>query len=185
MKNKTKLSNYDNSWYSPGKGPIIRLVWYFVNSIFLNSYIFPINKFKVLLLKLFGAKIGKGCVIKPNVNVKYPWKLKLGDYVWLGENVWIDNLDHVEIGSNACLSQGAMLLCGNHNYKLETFDLMTKRITLEEGSWVGAKSVVGPGVTMRSHAVLSVMSFANKDLEAYGIYSGVPAKFAKKREIGK
>ena len=101
----------------------------------------------------------------------------------IGENVWIDNLVQVTIGSNVCISQGAMLLCGNHNYKLPTFDLIVKPIVIENGAWVGAKSTVCPGVTMSSHSVLSVGSVASKDLASYSVYRGNPATFVTKRII--
>lgn len=141
----------------------------------------PISSVKVRLLRCFGAKIGKGVVIKPSVNIKYPWNLSIGDYTWIGENVWIDNLVQVTIGSNVCVSQGAMLLCGNHNYKKSTFDLMVGKIVLEDGCWVGAQSVVCPGITLHSHAVLGVASVANKNLDAYTIYQGNPAHMVRKR----
>ena len=120
-------------------------------------------------------QIGKGVVIKPSVNIKYPWKLIVGDHVWIGENVWIDNLAEVFISDNVCISQGAMLLTGNHNYKLSTFDLIIGTITLEDGVWIGAKSVVCPGVKCASHSVLTVGSIATKNLEPYIIYQGNPA----------
>ncbi|MDZ7624210.1 MAG: hypothetical protein U5J96_07185 [Ignavibacteriaceae bacterium] len=88
------------------------------------------NSFKIFALRFFGAKVGKGVIIKPCVNIKYPWFLEIGDNVWIGEEVWIDNLGKVKIGNNVCLSQGALLLCGNHNYKKETFDLIVGDITL-------------------------------------------------------
>ena len=183
--NKTDLSKYDNSWYHTGGSLMARLLWYFVNAIFFKSSWNISSGLKVRLLKLFGAKIGKGVNIKPCVNVKYPWNLSIGDYVWIGENCWIDNLAKVVIDHNACLSQGAMLLCGNHNYKLETFDLMIGEIHIEEGAWVGAKAVVCPGVTMKSHSVLAVGSVASADLDAYGIYRGNPAIKIKERVIEK
>jgi len=135
------------------------------------------------LLRIFGAKIGKAVNIKPKVNIKYPWLLKIGDHSWIGEGVWIDNLGRVKIGSNVCISQGAMLLTGNHNYKKSTFDLQVEEIVLEDGVWIGAKSIVGPGVTCKSHAVLAINSVATSDLDAYGIYQGTPAKFMRKRKI--
>ena len=125
---------------------------------------------------MFGAKIGQGVVIKPTVNIKYPWNLIIGNHVWIGEEVWIDNLGQVSIGDHACISQGALLLCGNHNYRKPTFDLMVGNITLEEGAWVGAKAIVGPGVTMKSHAVLSAGSVAGSDLESWSIYRGNPTQ---------
>ena len=107
----------------------MRFFWYFINVIFFKSSFFPFNFLKIFLLQLFGCSLGKGVVIKPNVNIKYPWKLSLGNYVWIGESVWIDNLDNVTIGNHVCISQGAILICGSHNYKKQSFDLITKEIT--------------------------------------------------------
>lgn len=183
MDNETNLSRYDNSWYKPGKNRIVQLIWYFVNVLFFVCPLNPFSSLKVFLLKAFGAQLGKGVVIKPGVNIKYPWRLIIGNYTWIGENVWIDNLEDVSIGSNCCISQGAMLLCGNHNYKKETFDLITEKITLENGVWIGAQSIVCPGVTCKSHSILAVQSVATSDLEAYRIYQGNPAKEIRKRII--
>lgn len=138
---------------------------------------------KVALLRLFGAKIGQSVTIKPGVNVKYPWFLAIGNHVWIGEEVWIDNLTQVTIHDNVCLSQGAMLLTGNHDYRRRAFDLVVKPITLEEGVWIGAKAVVCPGIHCHSHALLAVGSVATRPLEAYGIYQGNPAVWVRKREI--
>lgn len=183
MKNKTDLSKYDNSWYNTGGGFVKRLIWYFTNEWFLNCGWNVSSGLKVRLLRMFGAKIGRGVMIKPHVNIKYPWNLTIGDYAWVGEGVWIDNLVPILIGANAVLSQGAMLLCGNHNYKKPTFDLMVGEIHIEEGAWVGAQCTVCPGVTMHSHSVLTVGSIATKDCEAYGIYQGNPAVKVKERII--
>lgn len=181
--NKTDLSKYDNSWYNTGGGLVKRLVWYFINEWFINCGWLFISPIKVALLRLFGAKIGKGVMIKPHVNVKYPWNLTIGDYAWIGEGVWIDSLVPIHIGANAVVSQGAMLLTGNHNYKSFTFDLIVKEIHIEDGAWVGAQCTVCPGVTMGSHSVLTVGSIATKDCEAYGIYQGNPAALIKRRVI--
>ncbi|HEX3010345.1 MAG TPA: putative colanic acid biosynthesis acetyltransferase [Bacteroidales bacterium] len=178
---QTDLSRFDNSWYKPGAAPVKRILWYYINTWIFNSYWLPLSGLKCRLLRLFGAKVGKGVNIKPKVNIKYPWKLTIGDNAWIGEEVWIDNLDNVVVGNNCCISQGALLLCGNHNYKLETFDLITGKIILEEGVWVGAKSVVCPGVTCKSHSVLAVGSVATSNLEAYAIYQGNPAVRKKDR----
>lgn len=172
---KVDLSKYNNSWFSIGAEKMKVIIWYLVNICFLNCSWNPSSGFRIWLLRFFGAQIGQGVVIKPSVNIKYPWNLSIGDYTWIGENVWIDNLSQVTIGSNVCISQGAMLLCGNHNYKRPTFDLIVKPITIEDGAWVGAQSTVCPGVTMHSHSVLAVGSIASKDLMPYSIYRGNPA----------
>ncbi len=176
------LSKFSNEWYKPGS-KIRRGLWYLINTLFFTSAIpFP-SRFKVLLLKLFGAKIGTGVVIKPNINIKYPWFLEIGNNVWLGEGVWIDNLTDVRIGHNVCISQGAYIMTGNHNYKKETFDLMVKPVIIEDGVWVGAKAIVCPGVTLKSHSVISAGSVVTKNTEPFMVYQGNPASPIRKRTI--
>ena len=179
---KTDLSKFNNNWYNPGS-KLKMVAWYFTNALLFNNTLFPINSTKIKLLRLFGAKVGQGVLIKPSVNIKYPWLLEIGNNVWIGEGVWIDNLAKVTIGDNVCISQGAMLLCGNHDFKKSTFDLMIGEINIEDGAWIGAKTVVCPNVTCGSHSILTVGSIASKDLEPYGIYKGNPAVKIKERTI--
>ena len=183
MRLKTDLSKFYNSWYDPGAGLIKRTLWYFTNALFFLNPYFPFSSLKVILLRIFGANIGKGVVIKPRVNIKYPWKLTIGDFTWIGEQAWIDNLDKVQIGANCCLSQGAMLLCGSHDYGKISFDLITKPITLEDGAWIGAFAVVCPGVRCETHSVLAVSSVATKHLEAWSVYQGNPAVRKRPRMV--
>ncbi len=178
---QTDLSKYNNSWYNTGAGSLKRIFWFYTSAVFFQSNFFPIVGLKVFLLKLFGAKIGKGVMIKPSVNIKYPWNLTIKDYAWIGEDVWIDSLVPVSIGVSACISQGAYVLTGNHNYTLTTFDLIVKEVIIEDGAWIGAKSVVCPGVVCKSHSVLAVGSVATKNLDAYCIYQGNPAVKVKER----
>ena len=179
---KIDFSKYNNNNYYFGN-PLKRILWYFINMFFFKTMLpFPYS-FKAFLLKIFGAKIGKNIVIKPNINIKYPWFLTIGDNCWIGEGVWIDNLDEVITGDNVCISQGAYLLTGSHNYKKESFDLIVGKIILEEGVWIGARAVVCPNVTCKSHSILTVGSVATTDLEPYSIYQGNPAVFKRKRVI--
>lgn len=180
---KTNLSTYRNDHYRPGAGRLRIGLWYLVNVLFFINPLNPFSGLKVMLLRWFGARIGKGVLIKPGVNIKYPWLLRVGDHCWIGERVWIDNLVPVVLGDHVCLSQGAFLLTGNHDYKKSSFDLLTGEIHLEDGVWIGARATVCPGVTARSHAVLSVGSVATRDLEAYTIYQGVPAEAKRKRVV--
>lgn len=178
----TDLSKFSNTDYKPGpKWKIV--LWHLISLCFFRSGICPFSGVKVFILRIFGARIGKGVVIKPFVTIKYPWFLSIGDYSWIGEKVWIDNLSEVAIGSNCCISQGAMLLCGNHNYKKTTFDLIVLPITLEDGCWIGARSIMCPGVISKSQSILTVGSVATKDLDAYGIYTGNPAVKIRERII--
>lgn len=177
------LSSFTAKNFDKGAGFIRQTLWYFVNALLVRASWNPFMGIKIALLKLFGAKIGKGLVLKNNVCIKFPWKLIVGDNVWIGEYAWIDNLDKVTIGNNVCISQGALLLTGNHDYTQTSFDYRNAPIVIEDGAWVGAKSVVCPGVTMKSHAILTVGSISTKSLEAYGIYQGNPAKKIRERII--
>ena len=179
---KTDLSKYNNDWYKPGANLFVRIAWYIFNWAFFVSYC-PFNFVKIFLLRMFGAKIGKGVVLKPHINIKYPWKISIGENAWIGENVWLDSLGKITIGANACLSQGALLLCGNHNYKKSSFDLIVNDIILEDGVWIGAKAVVCGGVVAKSHSVLTSGSVATSTLEPYSVYQGNPAVKVKEREI--
>ncbi len=157
-------------------------IWHFVNYFIFNSAL-PWPYFtKQALLRLFGAKIGKGLVIKTKVRIKYPWRLSIGNHCWIGESVWIDNLENVAIGDNVCLSQGAMLLTGNHDYTLSDFPYKLGKIILEDGVWIGAKSIVCPGVVCKSHSILTVNSVATKELIQWKIYSGNPAVYIRERK---
>jgi putative colanic acid biosynthesis acetyltransferase WcaF len=140
-------------------------------------------KIKVQILRLFGAKVGHNVTIKPSVNIKYPWFLIIEDNVWIGEKVWIDNFVDVLIEDNVCISQGALLLTGNHDYTQIDFPLNSKSIIIEDGVWIGAKCIVVGGVLIETHAVLNTHSVASRNLEPYTINQGHPAIKIKCRVV--
>ncbi|MES1160564.1 MAG: colanic acid biosynthesis acetyltransferase WcaF, partial [Bacteroidota bacterium] len=145
---KTNLAIYRTTLVI-GASRYKQIAWYFVNIFFFKNPLLVFSSFKVWLLKLFGAKMGTGVVIKPSVNIKFPWKLRVGHHSWIGEGVWIDNLSEVIIGSNVTLSQGCLLLTGSHDHRKETFDFVTLPIILEEGAWICARATVLGGTTCR------------------------------------
>ncbi|MDO4932063.1 MAG: DapH/DapD/GlmU-related protein, partial [Prevotellaceae bacterium] len=112
-----------------------------------------------------------------------PWYLTIGDDCWLGEGCWIDNLDKVVIGSNVCISQGAMLLTGNHDYTIYNMPYRNAPIQIEDGAWIGAQATVCPGVTVHRNAILTVGSVATKDMDENGIYQGNPAVRIRDRKM--
>ncbi|MBM6962146.1 colanic acid biosynthesis acetyltransferase WcaF [Bacteroides caecigallinarum] len=183
MSNRVQLKTFTTGNFDKGAGTCKMILWYFINALFVRASWNPFMDIKIFLLRVFGAKIGKGLVIKNNVCIKFPWKLTIGNDVWLGEKCWIDNLDYVTIGNDVCISQGALLLTGNHDYTLSTFDYRNAPIVIEDGAWIGAKTVVCPGVTAKCHSILTVGSVATKDMEEYGIYQGNPARIVRKRNI--
>lgn len=173
---------FDTKDFNHGAPMIKVLLWYFTDTLIFRSGIIPFSVILVAILKLFGAKIGKDVRVKPFIHIKYPWRLTLGDHSWLAE-CYIENLAPVIIGKNVCVSQEAMLLTGNHNFKKSTFDLIVDGITLEDGVWIGARATVCPGVVCKSHSVLAVGSVATKDLEEYSVYQGNPAVKVRDRII--
>jgi putative colanic acid biosynthesis acetyltransferase WcaF len=180
---KIDLESYNNYPYHPGGSMFKRVLWHYVSGFIFKTSLFPIYDIKVALLRLFGAKIGKQVEIKPCVNIKYPWMLTIDDEVWIGENVWIDNIAMVTISSNVCISQGATILTGSHNYKKTSFDLITGTVTIENGAWIGALATVNQGLIIGSHAVLTTGSVATKNLQPYSIYQGNPAMKIRDRVI--
>lgn len=180
MSRKVDLSQYNKAGYHPGRNAFVRALWYVTNMLFYKTSWCTCYGLKRCLLRAYGAKVGAKVVIKPCVNIKYPWHLTIGENSWIGEDVWIDNLADVTIGRNCCISQGAMLLCGNHDYTKESFDLITGEIVLKDGAWVGAKAIVCPGVTMGEGSMLTAGSVATKDIAEDAIYQGNPAVEKKK-----
>jgi putative colanic acid biosynthesis acetyltransferase WcaF len=177
------LSTFNNSWYNPGRGFLVRTLWHFVNALFLQNPLNPSSRIKISILRLFGAKIGEGVVLKPSINVKYPWNLEIGNYTWIGENAWLDSLAPIRIGNNACISQGAYFCTGNHDWTDPAFGLVVKPIIIEDGAWVGARTTVLPGVTVKSHSVVAAGSVIGKDTEPNMVYAGNPAVKVKERTI--
>ena len=127
------------------------LFWYITSNLFFNTFI-PGSNFRIFLLRLFGSKIGHNVVIKPFVKIKYPWKLQIGDYSWIGEEVWIDNIFNVYIGSNTCVSQGVYICSANHNFKKIDFELLECEVRIGNSCWISAKSVIGPNVNISDNS---------------------------------
>jgi len=175
------LSSYDNSWYSPGRSVVARTLWFFVGSPMIRCQLLPFSSIRRFILRCFGARLERGVVIKPGVRVKYPWLLSIGEHSWIGEDVWIDNLVEVRIGANCCLSQGAYLCTGNHDWSDPFFGLQVLPIVLEDGSWVGARALICPGVTVGQCGVAAAGSVITKSIPAFEIHSGNPAHCVKQR----
>ena len=177
----TDLSAYSSARFDRGASQFKEGLWLVVSLLLFRMCPFSFSALKRTVLRFFGAKIGRGVVIKPQVKVTFPWKLEVGDFVWLGEECWLLNLEKIVIKSNVCVSQRVFLCTGSHNSKLPTFDLITKPIVLEDGVWIGAGAWVGPGVNIGRQSILTACSVTTKNLEAGGIYRGNPAVLINKR----
>jgi len=170
------LGTYSNPKYDPGRGLLVRTLWYYVSLLLFEGGWFPLSGVKKWLLQCFGAQIGKGLVIKPHVRIKYPWRLTVGDHCWIGQEVWIDNLADVELGSHVCLSQRVYLCTGSHDHRSPGFELITKPIRIGNGAWIGAGSLVVCGITIGANALVAGGSVVIKDVPPATIVGGNPAK---------
>lgn len=152
-----------------------------ISLIVFQSGWFPFYGVKRWLLRVFGASVGRGVVLKPHVRIKFPWCCQLGNDCWIGEDVWIDNLANVQIANDVCLSQGAYLCTGSHDHRSTTFDLIVKPIVIEEQAWVAARSVVLQGVTIGQGAVVAAGSVVTGDVESGMIVGGSPCRVIGER----
>lgn len=175
-----RLDTFNNAGFERGASRLTEALWMTVGGILVSSWV-PGSLWRVGLLRLFGSRIGKGVVLKPGVRVKFPWRLTIGDYSWVGESVWIDNLAQVSLGQHVCVSQGVYFCTGSHDWSRQSFDLSVKPIAVGSHAWVGAKSKVGPGVVIGEGAVLTLGSTATRSLDPWVVHCGNPAVVLKKR----
>lgn len=176
------LNHYTLSDYTPGAPYWQQLLWYAIGSALVQSRFTP-SICKVWVLRRFGAQIGQGVRIKPGVRVKFPWRLLLGDFVWIGEDAWLDNLATITLESHVCISQGVYLCTGNHDWSHPHFPLKIAPIVIQQGSWIAARSLVAPGVVVGRGAILTLGSVAGRSLEPMTIYAGNPAQPIKCRKM--
>jgi putative colanic acid biosynthesis acetyltransferase WcaF len=174
------LRKYDNKSFDRGRSKLVECLWLLLDAVFVRSRL-PGCAHRRLILRAFGARVGKRVIIKPGARIKFPWRLEIGDDSWIGEDAWIDNLGTVKIGENCCISQGAYICTGSHDWGTATFDLIVNPARIGNCAWLGAHSVVGPGVNVGEGAVLSLGSVATSDLDGWAVYQGVPASFTKPR----
>ncbi len=170
------LSSFSHPEYNPGRGKIIRTVWYFLSLLVFESGWFPVSGIKASLLRRFGARIGKAVKIKPHVRIKYPWRLTVGDHCWIGQGVWIDNIEDVHIGDHVCISQLVYFCTGSHDHRKVSFDLVAKQIEIGNGAWIGARALLLGGVEIGANAIVAAGSVVTKPVEAGTFVGGSPAK---------
>ncbi len=164
-----------------GRPKPVEAVWYLLKcAFFLSPLPFP-SRLKCAILRAFGARVGRGVVLKPRVNIHFPWKLSIGDYAWIGEEVFILSLEPVTIGAHCCLSQRAFICTGNHDYRRPDMAYRSQPIVIQDGAWVGAQVFVSPGVTIGTDAVVAAGSVVTRSLPAEMVCSGNPCVPVKPR----
>jgi putative colanic acid biosynthesis acetyltransferase WcaF len=168
------LRKYDQSWFDRGKPGWLILLWWLVQAIAFPLTPQPLNGLRCWLLRLFGAKIGRGVMLRPTARFTYPWKIEIGDYSWIGDDVVFYSLDYIYIGCHCVISHQSYLCTGSHDLRDPAFGLMTKAIKIGNGAWIAADCFIAPGVTIGSNAVIGVRSNVFKDLPEAQVCWGNP-----------
>jgi putative colanic acid biosynthesis acetyltransferase WcaF len=174
-----QLRNYTTGGFDRGKPLWFEALWVMVKCVFfLNPVPWP-SAIRVALLRAFGARVGEGVVIRSQVNVTFPWRLAVGDHVWLGEEILILSLAPVTLESNVCISQRAFLCTGSHDFRAPKFDLITKPITVHSGSWVAAQAFIAPGVEIGEASMVAAGSVVLENVPSKTFVRGNPAVAVK------
>ena len=165
-----------------GKNAFVVQLWWLVESTFFRMSPQFMYGFRRSLLRLFGAKIGKKVIIRPSVKITYPWKVSIGDYSWVGDDVVLYSLGEIEIGKNVVISQKSYLCTGSHDYLQLDFPIFAKKITIKNECWLATDVFIAPGITIEEKTVIGSRSSVYKNMPSNKICIGNPAKILRDRK---
>jgi len=163
------------------RNQLARCCWRIVNATLFRYSPRILHGWRRFLLRSFGAKIGEGSRIYPEVRIWAPWNLECGEVVGVGDGAILYNQGMITIGKRAVISQGAHLCSGTHDYDQPGFPLVTKPIVIGAHAWVAAEAFIHPGVTIGEGTVVGARSVVTSDLPEWKVCSGFPAKVLKDR----
>ena len=175
------LSGYTTGGFDRGASRFKEAAWWVVRALFFQTILPWPSALRVALLRLFGATVGEGVVVRSRVNITFPWRFSAGNHVWIGEEVLVLSLAPVVIESNCCISQRAFLCTGSHDFFSPAFTLQTSPITIREGSWVAAGAFIAPGVQVGPESMVAAGSVALADVPPRAIVRGNPAVVVKQQ----
>lgn len=178
---KQDLSSFSLPDGFRGRSAVFVQFWWLVQStIFGCSPQFAYG-FRNWILRLFGAKVGKSVIIRPSVRITYPWKVEIGDYVWIGDNVELYSLGHIFIGNNSVISQRSYLCSADHDFSRPSFPIQAKNISISDQVWVASDVFIAPGVSIGEAAVIGARSSVFSDMPSGMVCMGSPCKPVKAR----
>ncbi|MCM3748263.1 WcaF family extracellular polysaccharide biosynthesis acetyltransferase [Paenibacillus pasadenensis] len=183
MRNRIRLDQYDQSWYSRGKSGLFVLLWWLVQGSLFRYSLHPMYAWRRFLLRLFGAQIGKGVQVRATARFTYPWKVSIGDYSWIGDDAEFYSLDRIEVGSHCVISQRSYLCTGSHDIADPAFGLITKPVVIRDGAWVASDVFVYPGVTVGVMGVVAARSTVTRPVPDGEVHAGTPAVYVKQRFV--
>ena len=163
------------------KEKIGRALWMLVGKPLFRLSFHNWHRFRASLLRLYGAKLGRGVSIRPTADIEVPWMIDIDDDATIGDHAILYSLGKIRIGKRAIISQYAHLCAGTHDYTDHTFRLIRAPVTIGDDVWIGADAFIGPGVSVGSLSVVGARSSTYKDLGHKQVYVGNPAKPVKER----
>ncbi len=175
------LGSYDQSDFDRGRSGWVILLWWLVQATIFPLTLHSMSGLRAKVLRLFGANIGRNVIIRPTARFTYPWKVEIGDYSWIGDDVVLYSLDRIHIGSHAVISQKSYLCTGSHDFQTRSFDLKTGTIHIGNGVWVAADCFVGPGVVIGANSIVGTRSTVLKSLASEQVCWGNPCKAQRER----
>ena len=164
-----------------GQNAVVVMLWQFVQSTLFALSPQPFFAWRRLLLRLFGAKIGRKVLLRPTVRVTYPWKTEIGDFSWIGDHVELYSLDRISIGSHSVISQRSYLCTGSHDMNDIAFSYITAPIVVDDQVWIASDVFVAPGVKVGRGAVVGARSTVLKNIPPEVVASGEPARVIRSR----
>lgn len=164
-----------------GRNVFVVQTWWFVQAVFFNLSPQFMYGWRRFLLRLFGARIGTGVILRPSVKVTYPWKVRIGDRSWLGDDVVLYSLGEIEIGADTVISQKCYLSAGSHKYNKTAFPIYSEKISIEDECWLATDVFVACGITVGKGTVVGARSSIFNNLPAGKVCYGSPAKVIRDR----
>ena len=158
-----RLRDFSGANYDKGRGWWAQASWFAVMNLVFKAWWCP-KGFRPVLLRLFGADVGSRVFIRHNVRVLWPWKLRIGSDTWIGEDVWLLNLEPITIGDDVCLSQGAFLCTGSHSRHSPSFEFDNGPISVGDQSWIATQALVLRGVTLQPRSVVGARAVVTRDV---------------------
>lgn len=177
------LSIYKTPKGFRGKSKIKVQFWWVCYALLFKTSPQVLYSWRRFLLRSFGAEIGKGVIIRPSTKITYPWKLKIGNYSWIGDDVVLYSLGNIIIGKNTVISQKSYICTGTHDYSKIDFPIEAHNIIIEDECWLATDVFISPGVIIKKGTVVGARSTVINDLDSNSVYVGSPARFIKKRTI--
>ena len=178
---KQQLSKFNLPENFRGRNTFVVQLWWLVQAIFFSTSPQFLYGYRRFLLRMFGAKIGKNVIIRPSVKITYPWKVSIGDYSWIGDDVVLYSLGEIDIGKNVVISQKSYICSASHDYNKIDFPIYSKRNIIEDECWLATDVYVSPGLTIGKGSVIGARSSVYKDMPSGWVCYGNPAKPVKQR----